>query len=118
MAKNYERHMKRGDTGPAVRASVREDGDGGAPDWSAATVKFILFEIDAESGAMVPVVDAVAGVESPAVDSGVLHYDWAASDSDRIGRFPGMFEVDDGGTVESYPSEGFMWFNIEERGLP
>lgn len=116
MAENYEKTLKYGDTGEPIRSCVTQRSNGKAPDWNLAAVQFIMFEIDEDTGGMSPVVDAAGGVELPSATSGTLRYDWAAGDTDRIGRFPAIFRVtpDGGGPVERYPRQGYMWINIEE----
>ncbi len=114
---NFEQTLKRGDTGAPVRAVVVNDSDGQAPDWTGATVLFIMYEIEFETGVMSEVINAAAGIELPLTTSGALRYDWdgGAGDTDRIGRFPSRFKVTDAaGVIESYPDQGFMWINIEE----
>jgi hypothetical protein len=112
---NFEQTLKYGDTGEPVRAVVRQDSNGEAPDWTGATVRFILYNIDPDTGEFTEIFDKAGDVELPTASSGALRYDWETGDTDRVGRFPGRFKVTDaGGVVESYPREGFMWFNIEE----
>lgn len=113
MSENFERTFKRGDTGPAVRACVVNAQDRSVPDWSAATVVFIMWRID-EDGLFVEIVNAAGAVETPTDSSGTLRYDWAAGDTDLVGRFPAKFRVAEGAEIESYPDEGYMWINIEE----
>lgn len=114
MSENYEQTLKYGDTGEPVRAEVVQDSDGNAPDWSAATVLFILYNIDPDTGVFSEIFSKAGSVELPTATSGALLYNWVAGDTDRVGRFPGRFKVTDGALVESYPRKGFMWFNIEE----
>lgn len=115
MSENYEMYLKYGDTGEPVRAVVVQDSDGQSPDWTGATVLFIMYEIDFETGAMAEVINKAAGIELPVASSGALRYDWQVGNTDRVGRFPARFKVTDaGGVIESYPDKGFMWINIEE----
>lgn len=116
MSKNFERTLKKGDTGPPVRSQVRQKSDGKAPDWDLASVRFVMLQVDSDGG-LTELVNAVAAVEAPAATSGTLLYDWAPGDTDVVGRFMAFFEVtDQAGVVESYPEEGYIWINIEIRG--
>jgi hypothetical protein len=112
---NFEHTYKRNDTGPPVRTVVRQDSNGEAPDWSGATVRYILYNIDPDTGEFTEIFDKAGDVELPTASSGALRYDWVTGDLDRVGRFPSRFKVTDaGGVIESYPDEGFIWINVEE----
>ena len=116
MARNYERNLKVGDTGPAVRTCIKQTSDGGAPDWALASVRFYMLQVPAygEETALVTLIDAVAAIEAPAASSGALIYDWVPGDTDVAGRHMGFFVVTDGaGKVETYPEEGYIWITIE-----
>lgn len=115
MAQDHEKTLKFGDTSTPVRAEIRNRSDGQAPDWTSVLVRFKMFEIDA-LGDLATVVDSPAAVEIPAATSGTLVYTWAPGDTDRVGRFPALFTVTEGSVVETYPEEGYIWVNIEERG--
>lgn len=111
---NYEHTFKYGDTGEPVVAVVKQDSDGNAPDWSSADVRFILYEIDADSGEMTIGFNKPAGVQVPADTSGTLVYNPEGDDFERVGRFPALFKVTKGTLIEHYPRQGFMWLTIEQ----
>lgn len=111
---NYEHTFKYGDTGEPIKAVITEDDGGSAPDWTGATVRFLLYEIDSESGEMTIAVNKAGGVETPAATSGTLVYNPEAGDFERVGRFPALFKVTKGALVEHYPRDGFMWLTVEE----
>jgi hypothetical protein len=114
MAEDYSRTYKYGDTGEPLRVRVKQDSNQKAPDWTGYAVQMIMFEIVEDTGVLLPVVDAAAGVELPAASSGVLVYAWAAGDTDRVGRFPALFRVTKAGEpTERYPRKGYIWINIE-----
>ena len=121
MAQNYESTLKIGDTGPPVRVKVKQNSDGKAPDWTLATVRFYMQAIDSAlggTGAVTEVINAVASVEVPVASSGILVYDWQPGDTDVSGRYKAFFTVtDQGGDVETYPEEGYIWITLEGGAL-
>lgn len=111
---NYEHTFKYGDTGEPIVAVVRQDSDGNPPDWSGAAVRFVLYEINVDSGEMTVGFDKAAGVQAPAESSGTLVYNPESGDFERVGRFPALFKVTKGTLIEHYPRDGFMWLTIEQ----
>lgn len=111
---NYEHTFKYGDTGEPIVAVVKQDSDGNPPDWTGATVRFILYEINADSGVMTIGFNKAGGVQVPVDSSGTLIYNPETDDLKRVGRFPALFKVTKGSLIEHYPRDGFMWLTIEE----
>ncbi len=119
MARNYERTMKVGDTGPALRVCIKQTSDGQAPEWDLASVRFYMLQVPSygSSGQLVTLIDAAAAIEAPAASSGTLVYNWASGDTDIEGRHMAFFTVTTAtGDVETYPEEGYIWVTLEERG--
>ena len=120
MAKNYERTMKVGDTGPALRVCVKQTSDGQAPDWDLASARFFLLQIPpyGSDDGVTELINAVAAIEAPAATSGALLYDWQNGDTDVRGRHMGFFQVtDQAGKVETYPEEGYIWVTFEDGAV-
>ena len=118
MAENYECTLKQGDTGPPVRAHILNTNDRTEPDLTNASVTFKLLQIDAESGELIELFDNTAVVEAPTATSGTIRYDWGSTDTVGLaGRFMALFHiVFDGGVIEHYPNEGYIWVTIEQDG--
>lgn len=117
MAQNYECTLKQGDTGPPVRAHILNSNDRSEPDLTGATVTFKLLQIDPDSGELIEIFDKAAVVETPADTSGIVRYDWGTGDTLIAGRFMALFHiVFQGGEIEHYPNEGYIWVTIEQDG--
>lgn len=94
--------MKRGDTAPSLRATLRNP-DGTAVDLTGATVRFLMR--DRISGASR--VTASASLVTPA--SGIVQYDWQAADTSTAGTCDAEFEVTfASGKIETFPNSGFF----------
>ena len=116
MAQNYEVTMKLGDAGEPVRSHVVNDSNRQAPAWGAASARFVVLSVDEDTGIMSEVLNAAAVIEAPQSSSGVLRYDWGASDTTTLGlgRFRCLFKVTGGpASPESFPDEGYIWLTIE-----
>ena len=101
--------MKRGDRKPSLRAQLRYSGGQSAGLADATSVAFRMASL--EDGA-VKIDLAPVTVEDE--DTGVVRYDWAANDTDQIGRFAGEFVVTyPGGLVQTFPStEDFIAITV------
>lgn len=99
--------IKQNDTSPSLEATLK-DGNGTVIDLTGATVNFHMRQI----GKTTVKVDASATVSSPAT-SGVVEYQWTASDTDTIGVFQGEFEVTySTGAIETFPNGSYIAIEI------
>ena len=117
MSQEFTCTLKQGDLGPSVRVRITNDNDKQPPSLVGATVEFKLLSVDATTGELVEVFEKTAVVELPSATSGTVRYDWEAGDTAVIGLFRGLFKiVSASGTPEHYPTEGYIWVNIESAG--
>lgn len=100
--------MKRGDTGPPLRAKLRDQR--GAIPLHDADVFFQMRQVEGKKvvrGSCI-VIDAVAGL---------VEYDWAPTDTDTPGIFHGEWEIvfapgTAGEVVRTVPNDGYEEFVI------
>jgi hypothetical protein len=98
-------YIKQNDTQPRMLATLK-DGDENVIDLTDATVRF---HMRAVGGAVV--TDAAAVVVTAA--SGLVRYDWSASDTEDTGSYQAEFEVTYAdGTIETFPNNGYIRVQI------
>lgn len=94
--------IKRGDTGPKFRATLR-DANGDAINLAGATAAFYMRDIGGQrlvkvNGGAMTILDAAAGR---------VEYPWAAGDTDTAGLFDAEVQVTFGdGEVQTFPNDG------------
>lgn len=102
-------YIKQNDTSPSIRATLK-DGDGNVVNLTDASVRFHMRTI----GGTTTKVDADASIVSPNT-SGIVQYDWAASDTDTVGSYQAEFEVTYGDlSVETFPNNGYIRVEITD----
>lgn len=93
--------MKRGDTAPSLRATLRNP-DGTAVDLTGATVRFLMR--DRTSGTV-----RVGSAAIVTAASGIVQYDWQSADTATAGTYDAEFEATfPGGKIETFPNNGFF----------
>jgi len=96
---DYDFHLKRGDTSPALRAQLLDEDDEPI-DLSSATVRFRMMRYDSDTVA----VDSGAVVED--ATSGEVSYQWKGGETDATGTYQGEFAVDkNGGTGDGFDAD-------------
>lgn len=101
--------IKRGDTEPALAATL-EDDEGNPVDLTNVNGVDFHMKDPRESGTK---VDAAATVTDGA--NGVVEYRWASGDTDTPGEYDAEFEVTySGGGVETFPNDGFLTVKVLE----
>lgn len=100
-------YIKKGDTSPAIEATLRDGG--GAPANIAGAI--VVFSMKNErTGALKVNRQAASIVSAP---GGVVRYEWAEGDTDTSGRYLGEFEVTyDGGSIETFPNRGYLHVRV------
>lgn len=92
--------IKRGDTGPAFRATLR-DANGDAVNLSGATALFYMRDIKGQRTIKVS-AGAMTIIDAP---GGRVEYPWAAGDTDTAGLFDAEVQVTFGdGEVQTFPN--------------
>jgi hypothetical protein len=101
-------YVKQNDTSPAMLATL-QDANGSAIDLTAASVRFHMRAI----GSGTATVDAAATIVTAA--SGIVRYDWEASDTATIGSYQAEFEVTYADTtIETFPNDGYIRVEIKD----
>lgn len=97
--------IKQNDTQPRMLATLK-DGDGDVIDLTDASVRFHM-----RSSAGTVVTDAAAVIVTAA--SGLVRYDWSASDTQAVGTYQAEFEVTYAdATIETFPNSGYIRVQI------
>lgn len=92
--------MKRGDRKPSLRVQLRYSGGQSAGLADADSVAFRMANRE-DGGIKIDLSPAVVEDEA----TGVVRFDWGATDTDQIGKFSGEFVVTyPGGLVQTFPS--------------
>lgn len=100
--------IKQGDTGPALRATLR-DGADVAYDLTGASVRFHMRAVGASSAS----VDASADLVT--AENGVVQYDWQSGDTATAGIYHGEFEVTHStGEIETFPNGAHIRIEIQD----
>ena len=111
---NHIRHMKKHDTGEPVRVAIVNKSNDTAQDLTGATVLFLMYKVDDDTGLNTQVISSAATIESPETD-GYITYEWQTGDTDEVGNFLALFEVTyASGVIESYPRHGYIEIRIED----
>ena len=101
-------YVKQNDTSPAMLATL-QDADGNAVDLTAASVRFHMRAI----GSNQTTVDAAATIVTAA--SGIVRYDWDATDTDTVGSYQAEFEVTYAdASIETFPNDGYIRVEITD----
>ena len=91
-------YIKRGDTSPAIEATLKDAADA-VVDMTGATVRFHL----RRPGAKAAKVDAGANLVDPA--NGKVSFPWQAGHTNEAGEFEAEWEVTfPGGAIETFPN--------------
>lgn len=99
-------HIKAGDTLPAFRAKLLEEGDGFNLTDYDVTMKMKLAEGDGLT------VNDTATADQE--NRGIVEYEWSADETNTAGTYEIQFVADDGaGNVISFPNSGFARLYIE-----
>lgn len=97
--------IKKGDTSPALRATLRYD-DCSPINLTGATARFHM----RQSGSSTVLIDAAAVIVSVA---GIVEYRWTSLNTATVGGYEGEFEVTySDGKIETFPSDGFISIEV------
>jgi hypothetical protein len=102
--------IKKGDTLPALNATLRTSTGGGAAtaaDLTAATA--VILVIKNQSGGAAERLTA-AFVSKP---DGTVTYDWQLGDTDTAGTYDCEWEVAFGSDIQTFPNSGYFTIVIE-----
>ena len=101
-------YAKQNDTTPSLRAALK-NGDNDAIDLTNATCRFHMRKI----GSTTVSVDEAAQIVTEA--TGIVQYNWTASDTATVGSYQGEFEVTyTDGTIETFPNNGYIRVEITD----
>jgi hypothetical protein len=96
-------YVKQGDTAPSVTTTLL-DPDLAPSDLTGATVVFRM-----TNGTTT--IEAPAIVETPETE-GRVTYEWAPTDLDVWGGYAIEWVVDQGGVIQTFPSDGYNWIEV------
>lgn len=99
--------VKKGDTGPPIRAQLIYDGT--TKDLTGFTVELYLRHTQDDT---VIVSGGSATIEE--VKNGVVEYNWSAGETDSTGIYEGEFVIDDGNQRLTFPNDGYFNMVIED----
>ncbi|HEU5032683.1 MAG TPA: BppU family phage baseplate upper protein [Spirillospora sp.] len=104
--------FKRGDTAPALSATLYADDAGATPlDLTGATVKLIMATTASEPGN--PKVNAACQLVDAA--AGQVSYSWLPTDVDTAAKYQAEFEVTwADGTIQTFPRDGYLTITLLE----
>jgi hypothetical protein len=101
-------YIKQNDTSPAMLATL-QDADGNAVDITSATVRFHMRPI----GSTQVTIDQAVVIVTPL--SGIVQYNWQASDTATVGSYQVEFEVTYAdASVETFPNDGYIRVEITD----
>jgi len=101
-------YVKQNDTTPSLRAALK-NGDNDAIDLTNATCRFHMRKI----GSTTVSVDEAAQIVTEA--TGIVQYNWTASDTATVGSYQGEFEVTyPDNTIETFPNNGYIRVEITD----
>ena len=99
-------NLKQNDTSPSIQTSLL-DGNGLPVDISGNLG--VTFHMRNSEGTVI--INTAATVVTPG--SGIVRYDWDAADTATAGTFQAEFEVTyPGGTIETFPNDGYIRVEI------
>jgi hypothetical protein len=96
-------YVKQSDTGPSITTTLL-DPDGVPVDLTGAAVTFRMVNADAT-------VTGAAAVNSPPTE-GQVTYTWDTNDLDVWGGYSLEWVVDQGGVIQTFPSDGYNWVEV------
>lgn len=100
-------YVKQNDTAPSLRATLK-DGNNTVINLTGASVRFHMRAI----GGTTTKVNSAATVVSPAT-SGIVQYNWTASDTDAVGSYQAEFAVTySDSSIETFPNNGYIRIEI------
>ena len=101
-------YIKKNDTSPSMLAELK-DGSDVAIDLTGATVRFHMRRI----GSDLVVTDQPCSIVTAL--SGLVRYDWSASDTDTIGSYQVEFEVTYSNfSIETFPNNKYIEVEITD----
>lgn len=99
-------YIKQNDTSPSMLAELK-DGSNAAIDLTGATVRFHMRRIGSDT----IVTDQPALIIT--ASSGLVRYNWSASDTENIGSYQAEFEVTFvNSSIETFPNNRFIEVEI------
>ena len=100
-------YVKKGDRYPLLAATLQLE-DGTAIDLTSGSVKFRMSNQHGQN-----LVNTTATVVSAA--AGTVRYDWAAGDTDVVGKFRGEFEATlASGRIVTVPNDSYIDIRIQD----
>ena len=100
-------YVKKGDRSPLLTASLQLE-DGTAIDLTSASVKFRMATQHGQN-----LVNTTATIVSGT--AGTVRYDWAAGDTDVVGKFRGEFEATlSSGRIVTVPNDSYIDIRIQD----
>jgi hypothetical protein len=105
--------IKRGDTGPAIEFTLR-DQNGNRVDISGyQDINFYMRDV--EEGLLAVENNVSGGVGVADAERGNVYYEWESGDTDEIGNYHAELEVIyNDGTRETFPNKGFIDIEVTE----
>lgn len=101
-------YIKQNDTSPAMLATL-QDADGNAVNITGSAVRFHMRPI----GSTQATIDQAAVIVTPL--SGIVQYNWQASDTAAVGSYQVEFEVTYAdASVETFPNDGYIRVEITD----
>lgn len=106
-------HIKKGDTGPSIRARLTW-ADGTPVDLSpgGTTVTFRMRDQETEATKVHAAAAPVPGSEA----EGLVEYAWVEADTDTVGTYEQDWGVSLNGATYSFPNMGYQLVQVQERG--
>jgi hypothetical protein len=102
---NIVKYMRPGDTGPALVVQIKNKSDQQPVDLTGATVVFGCSYIDGTGVA----TDVISEPAATNAEEGIITWQWRDGDLPLAGLYQCFFRVTfSGGSVETYPTHGFI----------
>jgi len=103
--------IKKGDTSPALTATLIDPDGEPAPLALADKVEFFLNTPRSDESISANMSSGVSILDE---DEGRVSYSWSSGDTDAVGQREAEFVVTfDNGKVQSYPNDGFIYVIVE-----
>lgn len=107
-------NLKRGDTAPALIATLK-DRDGNPVNLTSATVQFVMRATDAVSGSTPLISGPMAVATDQQANRGQVTYQWVTGDTDLPGSFAAEFVVTwPSGHEQTFPTTGFATVQVND----